>query len=89
MTLRPYRRWLHAVTGLSLGVLMALPAGAQTTAPTAATPAGKPAMPRSVRAKVQKIEKQGPLPYDKPAEAMEYLRLRRAPAGQKDVPVER
>ncbi len=88
MMLRPYRRWLHAVMGLSLGVSLALPAGAQTTAPTAATPTGKPAIPAHVRAKMQKLEKD-PLRYDKPAEAMEYLRRRVAPEGQKDVPVER
>src|SRR5688572_23461458 len=88
MMLRPNRRWLHAVMGLFLGVFLVLPAGAQTTAPTAATPTGKPAMPPAVRAKLQKLEKD-PLRYDKPAEAMEYLRQRRAPTGQKDVPVER
>lgn len=88
MMQHPYRRWSHAVTGLFLGVFLALPAGAQTTAPTAATPTGKPAVPAQVRAKMQKGGAD-PLRYDKPAEAMEYLRQRRAPAGQKDVPVER
>src|SRR5688572_32007307 len=88
MMQHPYRRWSHAVTGLFLGVFLALPAGAQTTAPTAATPTGKPAVPAHVRAKMQKGGAD-PLRYDKPAEAMEYLRQRRAPAGQKDVPVER
>jgi hypothetical protein len=88
MMLRPNRRWLHAVTGLTLGVFLVLPAGAQTAAPTAATPTGKRAMPASVRAKLQKIEKESPR-YDEPAEAQEYLRQRLAPAGQKDVPVER
>lgn len=88
MTLRPYRRWLHAVMGLSLGVFLVLPAGAQTTAPTAATPTGKPAVPPAVRAKLKEMEKESPR-NDEPAEAMEYLRRRTVPAGQKDVPVER
>jgi photosystem II stability/assembly factor-like uncharacterized protein len=88
MTLRPYRGWLHAVMGLSLGAFLVLPVGAQTAAPTAAKPAGKRAAPPVVREKLQKL-KQEPLRYDKPAEAMEYLRQRRVPAGQKDVPVER
>jgi hypothetical protein len=88
MTLRPYRHWLHAVTGLALGAFLVLPAGAQTKAPTAATPAGKRAVPPAVGAKLEKLRKE-PLRYDKPGEAMEYLRQRRAPAGQKDVPVER
>ncbi len=88
MTLRPYRRWLDAVAVLTFGAFLALPAGAQTAAPAAAAPAGKHAAPSVVRPKLQQLEKE-PLRHDKPAEAMEYLRQRRAPSGQKDVPVER
>ena len=87
MTLRPYR-WLHAVTGLSLGMLLALPVGAQTAAPASGTTAGKRPMPSVVRQELLKIQKE-PLRHDEPAEAAEYLRQRRAPTGQKDVPVER
>jgi photosystem II stability/assembly factor-like uncharacterized protein len=87
MTLRPYR-WLHAATGLSLGILLALPAGAQTAAPASGATAGKRSVPSVVRQELLKIQ-QEPLRHDEPAEAAEYLRQRRAPAGQKDVPVER
>jgi photosystem II stability/assembly factor-like uncharacterized protein len=74
--------------GLSLCVFLVLPAGAQSAAPTAATPTGKLAMPPAVRAELQKIGKESPR-QDEPEEALEYLRQRVTPAGQKDVPVER
>jgi photosystem II stability/assembly factor-like uncharacterized protein len=88
MPLRPYR-WLHALTGLCLGVCLAVPVGAQ--APAAPVTEKRP-IPTVVQKKLEKKLKQtaqGPLRYDKPEEAQEYLRLRRAPAGQKEVPVER
>lgn len=87
MKLRPYRPWLHAVTSLALGAFLALPAGAQAPAQTAA-PKEKRQIPAHVQQKLQKFQKE-PLRYDRPADAMEYLRARRAPAGEKQVPVER
>lgn len=87
MTLRP-NRWLHAVMGLCLGVLLVAPAGAQTTAPVAGASTGKRPVPHVVQQKLEKNRKE-PLRKDKPAEAMEFLRRRVAPEGQKDVPVER
>ena len=87
MKLRPYRPWLHAVTSLALGAFLALPAGAQAPA-QAAAPKEKRQIPAHVQQKLQKFQKE-PLRYDRPADAMEYLRARRAPAGEKQVPVER
>lgn len=89
MTLRPYRPWLRAVASLALGAFLALPAGAQAPLPTAATPAGKRQIPPAVQQKLQKLQKEPSLRYDRPADAQEYLRARRAPAGEKQVPVER
>lgn len=89
MPLRPYR-WLHALTGLCLGVCLAVPAGAQT-APAAPSTEKRP-IPTVVQKKLQKKLQQtgqGPLRYDEPEEAQEFLRQRLAPVGQKEVPVER
>jgi photosystem II stability/assembly factor-like uncharacterized protein len=89
MPLRPHR-WLHALTGLCLGVCLALPAGAQSAQPVPATE--KRPIPTVVQKKLEKKLQQtgqGPLRYDHPAEAQEFLRLRLAPVGQKEVPVER
>ncbi|HYQ84971.1 MAG TPA: hypothetical protein VEP28_13325, partial [Rubrobacter sp.] len=89
MPLRPYR-WLHTLTGLCLGVCLAVPAGAQAASPAPSTE--KRPIPTVVQKKLQKkIQQtgQGPLRYDRPEEAQEFLRQRRAPVGQKEVPVER
>ena len=85
--MQPSHRRLLATTSLILGAFLALPAGAQT-APATASPVAKPAVPSVVRQKMLRLEKE-PLRQDAPAAAQEYLRLRRAPDGRRDVPVER
>ncbi len=84
MTLPQYRRWLQGAVGLVLGAFLALLVGAQTATPAA----GKRPVPSVVQQELRKLANE-PLRHDEPAEAMEYLRQRRAPAGQKAVPVER
>jgi len=76
------RRWQAVVAALCLGC--ALAAGEAWGGP----PEGKRPVPSAVQRELRELQKE-PLRQDQPAQAMEYLRQRRAPAGQKDVPVER
>ena len=74
--------------GQAVLAVLFVASGLAATGARAEPPAEKRPVPPAVRHELEELREE-PLGHDEPAAAEEYLRQRRAPTGQRDVPVER